>query len=622
MRIALIHSDFLEYVAKKKTDMAEEITDDMRKAHFDEALVCFAAIEESDKKNYETVKKKVSDEIDNVFKQVKAERIVLYPYVHLLFGAKPSDPQTAVNLLKDIESELKSRGYDVYRTPFGWYKAFTIKCKGHPLSELTRIITGEDSSEDEVVSNALKSEEKAKSTLYIITPDGELVEAENFDFSNYPELRKFYNYEKSGVRSVDRVPPHVTLMRRLEIADYEEGSDSGNLKWYPKGELIKNIIEDYITNKILDIGGMPVETPLMYDYHHPALEKYMHRFPARQYTLKSGDKEYFMRFAACFGQFLMKRNMTISYKNLPLKMYELTHYSFRREQKGELVGLRRLRSFTMPDMHTLCMDMEMAKEEFKKQYEASREVMKDLGIDYQVAFRIVRDFYEKNREFIHEMVKSLGKPALIEIWDNRFFYFILKFEFNFIDALDKASALSTVQIDVENSERFDITYTDSNNQKKHPLLLHCSISGAVERDIYALLETAYMVSEKGGIPALPLWLAPTQVRIIPVAQKHLEDSVKIADELKAENIRVDIDDREETVGKRIRDAEREWIPYIIVYGDNESTDMPLPIRIRGEKEQVSMTVSALTDEIRRKTEGKPVKRLYLPMFISKRPIFV
>ena len=115
-------------------------------------------------------------------------------------------------------------------------------------------------------------------------------------------------------------------------------------------------LETYVSERVRQYGGLQVETPLMYDYEHPKLSSYLNRFPARQYVLRSEKKDFFLRFAACFGQYMIQHDMQLSYRNLPCRMYELTHYSFRREQTGELAGLRRLRTFTMPDLHTLSAD--------------------------------------------------------------------------------------------------------------------------------------------------------------------------------------------------------------------------------------------------------------------------
>ncbi|HPS91945.1 MAG TPA: threonine--tRNA ligase, partial [Methanothrix sp.] len=446
-------------------------------------------------------------------------------------------------------------------------------------------------------------------------------------FSGHENLKKFANYEISKARAVDRVPPHVELMRRLELVDYEPGSDPGNMRYYPKGRLIKSLLENYVLDRASDMGAMEVETPIMYDMEHPTLKKYLDRFPARQYQIDSDKKKLFLRFAACFGQFLMGHDMSISYKAMPLKMFEITRYSFRREQRGELVGIRRLRAFTMPDMHTLARDMKSAMDEFRKQYLASISLLKEVGIDladYEVAIRFTKDFYNENREFIEGLVDIVKKPVLIEMWDERFFYFVLKFEFNFVDTLDKASALSTVQIDVENAERYDITYIDEAGERQRPILLHCSPSGAIERDMYALLEKAARQSEQGKLPILQTWLSPTQVRIIPVAERHQARAQEIASEL---GFRTDIDDRDETVGKKIRDAGREWVPYVAVIGDEELASGQLSVTIRAESTPKSpakakMTVQDLRNRLTAETAGKPWRKLPLPVKLSERPKFI
>ncbi len=617
MKLLLIHADYMEYEVKKKTKVAEDF--DGKGERLEEVLVAFVSVEKGDN---EDVAKKAAEEIRDVANKVKAERILIYPYAHL--SSNLADAETAINVLKALQAELSD--LEVHRAPFGWYKSFKISCKGHPLSELSREISVTEELE---VTKALKAEEKIESYWYILTPDGELIDVEKFDFTGYENLRKFAKYEMEKRRAVDRIPPHVEYMKRLEIADYEEASDSGHLRYYPKGRLIKSLLEDFVTRKCIEYGAMEVETPIMYDREHPTLRRYLERFPARQYILKGDKREFFLRFAACFGQFLIASSSVITYKNLPLRIYELTRYSFRKEQRGELVGLRRLRAFTMPDMHTLVKDLEQAKQEFLNQYKLSAEILKEIGLDpsdYEVAIRLTREFYEENRDFIHEIAKVLNKPILIEMWDERFFYFILKFEFNFIDALDKASALSTVQIDVENAERYGITYVDSDGKEKYPLILHCSASGAIERVMYALLEKAYLMLQNGRLPMLPVWLSPTQVRIIPVSEKHLDYALKVANELEKRCIRVDVDDRDETLAKKIRDASSEWIPYIAVVGEREEKSNKITVTIRSEstineQKRVEMSVEELANRIQNECKGKPFKPLCLPKLLSARPSF-
>jgi threonyl-tRNA synthetase len=633
MQLLLIHSDYIEYEAKKSTPVAEDIEDSFKKGRLDEALTAFVAVESRDEEAPASVMERAVSSITDAARGVKAENIMLYPYAHL--SSDLSSPKVAVAVLTDMEKRLSEK-FNVMRAPFGWYKAFRISCKGHPLSELSRTILPDTGPEgqasgsgdtEEVVSEALKAESTAKSYWKILTPDGELHDVEGFDLSGHAKLGKFVDYEISKSRAVEKAPPHVDLMRRLELADYEPGSDSGNMRYYPKGRLMKSLLERFVLEETAADGAMEVETPLMYDMNHPTLKKYLDRFPARQYSIESDKRQMFLRFAACFGQFLMSHDMTFSYRNLPLKMVELTRYSFRKEQRGELVGLRRLRAFTMPDMHTMCADMEEAVAQFGHQYSMCMEVLKRIGIgvdDFEVALRFTRDFYEQNKDFITELARKVDKPVLVEMWDTRFFYFVLKFEFNFVDAINKASAMSTVQIDVENAERYDISYIDADGNAQRPVILHCSPSGAIERCIYALLEKAAMDTDAGKVPMLPVWLSPTQVRIIPISDKHLEYAREVASAL---GCRTDIDDREETVGKKIRNAGMEWVPYVVVVGDEEMENNTLTVTIRAESEpkkpvKVRMSAEELAGRVRDETTGMPYQGLPLDPLLSRRPKFL
>jgi len=414
-------------------------------------------------------------------------------------------------------------------------------------------------------------------------------------------------------------------MKRLEIADYEPGSDPGNIRWYPKGRMIKSLLEQYVSARVASYGGMEVETPLMYDFNHPSLKSYLNRFPARQYVLKSEDKELFLRFAACFGQFLMAHDAQFSDKQMPVKLSELTRYSFRREKSGEVVGLKRLRAFTMPDCHALCTDLEQAKTEFMIRFDLCIDVLSDIGLvkdDYEIAMRFTKDFYAEHKDFITELAQKFGKPILAEVWNERFFYFALKWDLNFIDNQDKAAALSTDQIDVENAKRYEITFVDEKGEKQYPLILHCSPSGAIERDIYALLEKAYREQMTGKAPMLPLWLSPTQVRLIPISDKFLDKMEELGKQISSHCIRVDIDDSASTLQKKIREAEQEWIPYIIVVGEKEIESGKLSVRVRELKgQQQNMTTEELIAKVTEKITGKPYKPLPLPLLLSKRPQF-
>ena len=604
MRILLIHSDYLNYNVKNKTPVAEEIEDAKKQGAFDESLVVFTAVEKDDENNPQGIVKNLVKEVIKTNDQVKAENIVLYPYAHL--SSSLSSPKVAVQVLKDAEEALNAEGLNVKRVPFGWYKAFEISCKGHPLSELSRTITAEEEEEDEV--------EKKPSSWSILDGD-KIIDIDDFKFEN-DQLEKLVSYELGTGASDAGEPPHVKLMREKELCDYESASDVGNLKWFPKGRLVRDLLADYVYNLVVDQGAMPIETPIFYDLDNEAINVHAAKFGERQYRTDT-KKNLMLRFACCFGAFRVMADPFITWKNLPAKLYELSTYSFRFEKKGEVVGLKRLRAFTMPDFHSFCADMNSTLEEFSKQTDMCIQTGVDLDVNYEIIFRATKDFYDENKDWMYSIGKKIGKPVLIEILPERKHYWSCKIDFAAIDYLGRPIENPTVQIDVESGKRFDITYLGEDGKEHYPTILHCSPTGSIERVICSLLEkTAIELDEKA--PMLPTWLSPIEVRIITVGEDHKDFANELYDKINAENIRVDVDDRDESVGKKIRNAATEWIPYIFVVGDNEKESGVFSVTVRESGEKVDMTVDELIKEVLDKTKGMPYRGLPLPKDISTR----
>lgn len=604
MRILLIHSDYLNYNVKNKTPVAEEIEDAKKQGAFDESLVVFTAVEKDDENNPQGIVKNLVKEVIKTNDQVKAENIVLYPYAHL--SSSLSSPKVAVQVLKDAEEALNAEGLNVKRVPFGWYKAFEISCKGHPLSELSRTITAEEEEEDEV--------EKKPSSWSILDGD-KIIDIDDFKFEN-DQLEKLVSYELGTGASDAGEPPHVKLMREKELCDYESASDVGNLKWFPKGRLVRDLLADYVYNLVVDQGAMPIETPIFYDLDNEAINVHAAKFGERQYRTDT-KKNLMLRFACCFGAFRVMADPFITWKNLPAKLYELSTYSFRFEKKGEVVGLKRLRAFTMPDFHSFCADMNSTLEEFSKQTDMCIQTGVDLDVNYEIIFRATKDFYDENKDWMYSIGKKIGKPVLLEILPERKHYWSCKIDFAAIDYLGRPIENPTVQIDVESGKRFDITYLGEDGKEHYPTILHCSPTGSIERVICSLLEkTAIELDEKA--PMLPTWLSPIEVRIITVGENHKDFANELYDKINAENIRVDVDDRDESVGKKIRNAATEWIPYIFVVGDNEKESGVFSVTVRESGEKVDMTVDELIKEVLDKTKGMPYRGLPLPKDISTR----
>jgi threonyl-tRNA synthetase len=622
MRILTIHADRFSFAVTGETDVAgyaKAVATGHQAEQLDEVLVAFIAVETGDGGQPQDVANQAAAFVHDTATKVGAARVIVYPYAHLSSDLAP--PRIAVDILERVVDQLrKVPDLDVHQAPFGVYKSFEVACKGHPLSELACTIQPADGvveHADAHESKAIGAEKELKSEWRVYQPDGSYVLAAEFDFRSNKPLAQLYAYEREGNRIAEDSPPHIKLMREQELVGYEPASDAGNMRWYPKGLLVKRLLERHVTRMVVDYGAMEVETPIMYDYGHKGLAEYLNRFPARQYVVKSEDKEYFLRFAACFGQYMIFHDLVASYRDLPVRLFELTHFSFRREQGGEVAGLRRLRAFTMPDMHSLVRDEAMAKAEFINQVKLCLQWLNDIDLECVPAIRFVQSFLDEHPDLIQDLMSVINRPVLVEVWDQRFFYFVAKFEMNFIDTAQKAACLSTVQIDVENTERFDISYTAEDGSKQRPLIMHTSVSGSIDRNVYAILENQAMRMRRGEKAFWPVWMAPIQARLVPVSDDHAEGAFRLAEQMP---FRVDVDDRDLRMGKKVREAEKEWVPYTIVVGERELEGQPLTVRTRFG-ETLELTLADFVARVSEETRGKPDMPTNLPVALSKRPIF-
>jgi len=610
MRLLLIHSDYIEYEAKKKTKMAEECS--VLSDRETEALTVFCAVESIDEEDLEGVILQGIEEIKKTAGQVNVTKVVVYPYAHL--SSDLASPETAIAVLNALKTGLEAEGFAVKRAPFGWYKSFKLSCKGHPLSELSKTIVP-----GEITVRKAKSE--VTHDWFVLTPDGK-----KHDYKEYLDDSPFGCLVKKelGVAvPVGGDPAHVELMRSKELVDYEPASDVGCLRWMPKGKIVRDLLGDYVLHMVLEYGGTPVETPVMYDLGDKAINEHAEKFGERQYRFKSNNRNMMLRFAACFGMFSIMRDMHISPNHLPMKMYELSTYSFRHEQKGEVIGLKRLRCFTMPDMHSLCLDMPQALKCFEEQLAMGWQTGRDFETKLVAAFRCTKEFYAEHEAWVRKIVKQSDCPMLIEILSDRVHYWVAKIDLAAIDGQLRPIENPTVQIDVESSTRFNIKYHKEDGTPVHPPILHCSPTGSVERVMCAILEN---ISTQ-PVPALPTWLSPVQARVIPVAERHGAFAAEVCNAINAAQVRCDLDDREESVGKKVREAGMDWVPYVIVVGDEEIASKNLTVTIRKKSEpnkphKEQLTTEALIAAVKKDTEGKPFRPLYTPRKLSMKARYI
>ncbi len=608
MRTLYIHADYMEYDLKKQTPVAEEASEDQKHSRMEEVLVAFITVEEQDQGKIGAVAKQAALDLEKTSQQVGAERVMLYPYAHL--SPSLSDPETGKQMMRKMESLLAEKGMEVKRAAFGWYKAFRISCKGHPLSELSREITGEEETE------APEGEE----SFLVLTPEGKEFAPEDFQGGTecfQVMLEKEALKVEAGSTSE---PDYLRLCRKFGI-QWEAMSDSGHMAFNPIGALMFDLIADYSTAVVndLDLPMYTVKGTNMFSMDEAPVREHAELFGDRLYTIETDKRKFIMRYAACHQQFAMMRNWNVSYKNLPFGAFEVAD-SYRLEQSGETMLCFRTRRLNMPDLHVVCEDINNAEDWFKRLDSRIFSEARELERDYEMLINVSsEEAYETHKDMIMDILEREDKPALIHFYPEGInYYWTVNIEYHILDDLKREREIGTVQIDVGNAERFGITYIDENGNKVYPVILHSAIIGTIERYLYMLLDTAVQMESEGTVGYLPTWITPEQVRLVTVSDDHIDFADGMADMIEKSGVRVGVDDRSETVGKKVREAKQDWVSYMIVLGDDELQSETLNVYVRKEDQNVEMTLDDLLGRIDEETEGKPFRKMYLPRELSNR----
>jgi threonyl-tRNA synthetase len=606
MRVLYIHAERFSWEPR---DPALDVRDEPASGRAENALVAFVSVERGDTDD-ENFLRQVARDVVEIAKKVKASSIVIYPYAHL--SAELARPYTAREILNKLYEVVKAEyNGEVYKAPFGYYKAFELKCLGHPLSELSRSFKPEK-------AKAEKKAEERRDFYVVLTPAGEEYDPAKFDYSGYEDLKRLVEKEVFKKELGGGAEPRYLEYLRKYGFEWEPMSDVGHMRYAPEATVMMELVEDYayMVAKSLGIPIFKIRGTNMFKLAEPAIETHAKLFGERLYLVES-DADLILRYAACFQQFAMVKDWVMSYRNLPFGMIEVAD-SYRYEQPGETVLLFRLRRFYMPDLHIFTKDLQEAIDVTYKLHEVIFREIGKLGRSYVSLYNVTEDFYKSHKWYLTELARREGKPILVRVLPGQRYYWVLNVEFHIIDELGRPREIATFQIDVGNAQRFGIKYIDENNQGRHPVIIHTAILGSVERYLYAVFDTAAKAERAGKVPRLPTWLSPVQVRIIPITSESLKYALEVADKLEAEGIRVDVDDRDETLNKRIRDAETAWVPYICIVGAKEVAEGTLSVRERGGG-QYKTTPEELIKKIKEEVKGYPTRPLYMPRLLSQRP---
>lgn len=566
MRIITLHCDSISFKPTKRALKLAEDVDESEKS-IKECLVVLTAVEKTDESNPEMIVKKLIENIESISEQVKTKTIVLYPYAHL--SSKLANPSIAEQILKESEKSLKKK-FSVTRAPFGWYKSFEIKCKGHPLSELSREINVEGRAETRQIQ-------------------------EKYDIS---QLLKQISKTTLDTRKL-RENDHRILGQRLDLFSFNETAP-GMVFFHNNGMIIYNELIDFWREEHKKAGYQEISTPLILDKKLWQISGHWEKYKENIFLSEYEGRDFAVKPMNCPGGILVFKSKTISYKELPLKVSELG-IVHRQELSGVLAGLFRVIKFTQDDAHIYCANEGQLESEIENVMKLIELFYKKFNFDYSMELstrptKSIGDekLWDKAEKILEKVLKNRKAKYKLNKGDGAFYG--PKIDFHIEDSLGRRWQCGTIQLDFAMPGRFGLEYIGEDNKMHCPIMLHRVIYGSLERFIGILLEHL-----NGN---LPLWLSPIQLRIISFTDRNKRSAEKTAEKMREEGIRVDVDVKDETVNNKIRNAEIMKIPYIVVIGDKEEKNKTLAVRKRGKKPEFGIKQDDLILEITRKIKNR------------------
>ncbi|MCK5150017.1 threonine--tRNA ligase [Candidatus Pacearchaeota archaeon] len=565
MKTLNLHVDYIKFKSLKKAikSIADLSNSEKEEKYVKEALVVLTAVEKGDE-NVKEVVEKLVENVKDIAKQINIKNIVLYPYAHL--SKDLSSPQIAQEVLEEAEKAL-SKFFKVWRAPFGYYKEFEMKVKGHPLSELSREIKIEG---DECKLN--------------------------YDFKQLLREISKSKLDTSKLKDND----HRILGKQMDLFSFNETAP-GMVFWHNNGLIIYNELIKFSRELNKKFGYEEIQTPQILDKKLWQISGHWEKYSDNIFLTDYEKRQFAVKPMNCPGGLLVFKNSPKSYKDLPLKSGEfgIVH---RQELSGVLAGLFRVIQFTQDDAHVFCTEKQL-EDEVSKVMDLVDLTYSQFGFEYKVELstrpekRIGSDkIWDKAEKALKNVLDKRKVKYKINKGDGAFYG--PKIDFHLKDSLGRTWQCGTIQADFSMPERFELEYTDASNQKKRPIMIHRAIYGSLERFIGILLEHA-----KGR---LPVWLSPIQIRILNFTDRNENYAKKIIKKLEEEipMLRVDFDFSQRTIPAKVKDAEIMKIPYIIVLGDKEEKEETLAVRVKGNKKIEMMAVKEFVERIKKEIKER------------------
>jgi len=562
MKILSLHCDYIKFKPLKKALKNPEELEDKEEKEVKEALVILTAVERGDN---ESIVEKLVENIKDIAKQVNAKNIVLYPYAHL--SPNLASPEIAIKILKESEKSLKNiKGFNVIRAPFGYYKEFELKVKGHPLSELSREINSEG-KDGKAGKNAEEYDSK-----YLLN-----------------EISKT-KLDSSKLKEND----HRIIGQQMDLFSFSEVAP-GMVFWHNNGLVLRNELINFWREQHRKSGYQEISTPQILDKRLWQISGHWEKYRDNIFLTEYEKRIFAVKPMNCPGGMIVYKNHPKSYKEFPLRVAELG-VVHRQELSGVLGGLFRVIQFTQDDAHIFCSNEKQAEEEIEKVMELDDFFYSKFGFKYRLELstrpekRIGSDkMWDKAEALLEKVLKK--KKIAYKLNKGEGAFYGPKIDFHLKDSLGREWQCATIQLDFSMPERFELQYTDKDNKRERPIMLHRTVYGSLERFIGILIE------HLNG--RFPTWLAPIQVRILSFTDRNQKYAEEIIKKLGTEipNLRIDADFRQTTVPAKVKEAEIMRVPYIIVAGDREEKDKTLAVRVKGSQKIETMKIEEFIKKI-------------------------
>ncbi len=561
MKVLQFDVDNMTYeLVKPEAKVYEESAE--KKVSVDDAVVMFVSVERGDDK---TIADAAVADVKKYMAQLKRKKLVVYPFAHL--SSELSGPKEAMELIAYI-SESAAKDLEVKKAPFGWNKKFTISVKGHPMAEQSRSYG--------IGKEAKKTEKHASAASVEINT----AIVKKSDWSGLPEA------------------DHRTIGEKLDLYSFQEVSPA-MVYWHGKGWLLYRELVRFIREKEEEYDYDEISTPAIANMALWHVSGHNQHYSDDMFVFDSSFGRVGLKPMNCPSTILIYKSRRWSYKELPFRTATFDKI-YRSELSGAVTGLFRVKELTQDDGHIFLRE-DQVEEEITKMLKMIKEVYAVFGMEFKAKLSTMPDDHAGD-EKTWEMATNRLKAALeknkmkYEIKDKEGSFYAPKIDFDVYDSIGRAWQCATIQADYQMPIKFNLEYADEEGKQATPVILHRAVLGSLERFIAVLVE-----HYQGKFP---LWLAPVQVRVISISEQSNAYAESVHSELKKNKIRSSLDISDKTLEYKVREAQLQKIPLMLILGKKEDESKTLTIRELSGKQKRAVNAAEFIAAAKKAIENR------------------